>query len=183
MIVVEDSPAEDAAPGDKTTKTVAKKVAPKAVKKVAKKAVKKVAKKVAKKAVAKKAVRKTAPKKAAKTVDSPARTAGRKGQSKDRILRIRLRGFDYKQIDAATDNIVRTVRNLGSTIRGPIPLPVSRERYDLLRSPHVDKDSREQLEIRTHHRLMDIIAPSPKTTDALTRIDLPEGVDVNMKVI
>ena len=111
--------------------------------------------------------------------------AAKRGSSKkpQRILRIRLRSFDYKQIDTASDVILRTVRQTGSDIRGPIPLPVSRERYDLLRSPHVFKDSREQIEIRTYHRLIDILDPSKKTVEAMSKIELPNGVDPNMKLI
>ena len=111
----------------------------------------------------------------------PAKRGGTK--KSQRILRIRLRSFDYKQIDTASDVILRTVRQTGSDIRGPIPLPVSRERYDLLRSPHVFKDSREQIEIRTYHRLVDILEPSKKTVEAMVKIELPNGVDANMKVI
>ena len=120
------------------------------------------------------------PRKKSSAVAKPARSGSKKPQ---RILRIRLRSFDYKQIDTASEVILRTVRQTGSDIRGPIPLPISRERYDLLRSPHVFKDSREQIEIRTYHRLVDILEPSKKTVDAMVKIELPNGVDANMKLI
>lgn len=98
-------------------------------------------------------------------------------------IRIRLRGFDYKLVDASTENIVSTVKRTGAAIRGPVPMPVKIRRFDLLRSPHVNKKSREQLEIRVHSRLMDIVDPTDKTTDALMKLDLPAGVDVELKVM
>ena len=107
----------------------------------------------------------------------------RRPRKPQRVLRIKLRSFDYKQIDSASEIILRTVRQTGCAIRGPLPLPVSRERYDLLRSPHVFKDSREQIEIRIYHRLVDVIEPSKKTVDAMVKIELPNGVDANMKMM
>ena len=103
-----------------------------------------------------------------------------KQQSKK--IRIRLRSFDHQLIDSSVTSIVNTIRRTGAIVRGPIPLPVRMHRFDLLRSPHVDKKSREQLEIRVHYRLLDIIDPTEKTTDALYKLDLPTGVDAQLKV-
>jgi len=98
-------------------------------------------------------------------------------------IRIRLRSYDYKLIDASVDDIINTVRRTGAEVRGPIPLPARRERFDLLRSPHVDKKSREQIEIRTYSRLIDILEPTEKTTDSLLRLDLPAGIDADIKLL
>lgn len=137
----------------------------------------------ANKAAATKATKASATKKtkAAKTKASKSET--KKLTSKDSTLRIRLRSFDYRQLDAATEIIVRTVHQSGGIVCGPIPLPTTKTRFDLLRSPHVDKDSREQVEIRTYHRLVDIPNPSKKTSDPLLALDLPFGVLFNMKEI
>ena len=97
-------------------------------------------------------------------------------------IRIRLKAFDYKLIDQSAIEIVETAKRTGALIKGPVPLPTRKERFDLLRSPHVNKKSREQLEIRTHLRLMDIIEPTEKTVDALMKLDLPAGVDVEIKL-
>ena len=97
-------------------------------------------------------------------------------------IRIRLKAFDHQLLDKSTSDIVETARRTGAKVAGPIPLPTRRQRFDLLRSPHIDKASREQLEIRTHLRLMDIIDPTDKTVDALMKLDLPAGVDVEIKV-
>lgn len=97
-------------------------------------------------------------------------------------IRIRLKGFDHHLIDQSAGEIVDTAKRTGAIIRGPVPLPARIHRFDLLRSPHVDKDSREQLEIRTYCRLLDIIEPTDKTLDALRRLDLPAGVDVEIKL-
>jgi len=97
-------------------------------------------------------------------------------------IRIRLKAFDYVLIDQSAARIVDTVKRTGAVIKGPIPLPTRIERFDILRSPHVNKASREQLEIRTHLRLMDIIDPSDKTVDALMKLDLPAGVDAEIKL-
>ena len=109
--------------------------------------------------------------------------ASKKSVAKGSTLRIRLRSFDYRQLDAATEIIVRTVEQSGGEVLGPIPLPTTKTRFDLLRSPHVDKDSREQVEIRTYHRLVDIPNPSKKTSVPLLALDLPFGVLFNMKEI
>ena len=97
-------------------------------------------------------------------------------------IRIRLKAYDYALIDRAAAEIVETAKRTGAVVKGPIPLPTKIERFDILRSPHVNKTSREQLEIRTHLRLMDIVDWTDKTTDALMKLDLPAGVDVEIKV-
>ena len=97
-------------------------------------------------------------------------------------IRIRLKAFDYKLIDQSALEIVETSKRTGAIVNGPVPLPTRMRRFDILRSPHVNKKSRDQLEIRTHQRLMDIVDPTEKTVDALTKLDLPAGVDVEIKV-
>jgi small subunit ribosomal protein S10 len=97
-------------------------------------------------------------------------------------IRIRLKAFDYRLIDQSALEIVETAKRTGAVVKGPVPLPTRIERYNLLRSPNIDKTSREQLEIRTHLRLMDIIDPTDKTVDALMKLDLPAGVDVEIKL-
>ena len=97
-------------------------------------------------------------------------------------IRIRLKAFDYKLIDQSAIEIVETAKRTGAIVKGPVPLPTRKERFDLLRSPHVNKKSREQLEIRTHLRLMDIVEPTEKTVDSLMKLDLPAGVDVEIKL-
>ena len=99
----------------------------------------------------------------------------------DRI-RIRLKAFDHWVVDQTASDIVRTAEKTGATVRGPIPLPTRRQRWTVLRSPHVDKKSREQFELRTHKRLIDIHSPTPKTVDSLMRLDLPAGVDIEIKL-
>jgi small subunit ribosomal protein S10 len=101
--------------------------------------------------------------------------------SKQRI-RIRLKGFDHKLIDQSTKEIVETAKRNGAQICGPIPLPTSIEKFTILVSPHVNKDARDQYEIRTHKRLIDILEPTPKTVDALMKLDLSAGVDVKISV-
>ena len=97
-------------------------------------------------------------------------------------IRIRLKAFDYRLIDQSAAEIVDTAKRTGAVVKGPIPLPTRIERFDLLRSPHVNKTSRDQLEIRTQLRLMDIVDPTEKTVDALMKLDLPAGVDVEIKL-
>ncbi len=97
-------------------------------------------------------------------------------------IRIRLKAFDYRLIDQSAAEIVDTAKWTGAVVKGPIPLPTRIERFDLLRSPHVNKTSRDQMEIRTHLRLMDIVDPTEKTVDALMKLDLPAGVDVEIKL-
>lgn len=96
-------------------------------------------------------------------------------------IRIRLKGFDQRILDRATGDIVETAKRTGAAIAGPIPLPTRCEKYTVLRSPHVDKKSREQFEIRTHKRLVDILNPTGKTIDALKTLTLPAGVDIKIK--
>ena len=97
-------------------------------------------------------------------------------------IRIRLKAFDYRLIDQSASQIVETAKRTGAVVKGPIPLPTKIERYDVLRSPHVNKTSRDQFEIRTHLRMMDIVDPTDKTVDALMKLDLPAGVDVEIKL-
>ena len=96
-------------------------------------------------------------------------------------IRIRLKAYDYRVLDASTSEIVDTARRTGAEIAGPIPLPTVINRYTVLRSPHVDKKSREQFEMRTHKRLLDLLEPTQQTMDALMKLDLPAGVDVEIK--
>ena len=109
----------------------------------------------------------------------------RKGQEENVIgnekIRIRLKAYDYRVLDQSTTEIVATAKRTGAQIAGPIPLPTMKNTYTVLRSPHVDKKSREQFEIRTHKRLLDILDPTPQTVDALMKLDLPAGVDVEIK--
>ena len=97
-------------------------------------------------------------------------------------IRIRLKAFDHRILDQSTVEIVNTAKRTGAQVRGPIPLPTDIEKYTVLRSPHVDKKSREQFEIRTHKRLLDIVEPTPQTVDALIKLDLAAGVDVEIKL-
>ena len=97
-------------------------------------------------------------------------------------IRIRLKAFDYKLIDQSTAEIVETAKRTGAQVRGPIPLPTRKERFTILISPHVNKDARDQYEIRTHKRLVDIVEPTEKTVDALMRLDLAAGVDVQISL-
>ena len=96
-------------------------------------------------------------------------------------IRIKLRAYDNKVLDQSTEEIVNTVKRTGANIKGPIPLPTKIEKYTVLRSPHIDKKSREQFETRTHKRLIDIIEPTPATVEALMKLDLASGVDVEIK--
>ena len=97
-------------------------------------------------------------------------------------IRIRLKAFDHRILDQSTSEIVSTAKRTGAKIKGPIPLPTSLKRFTVLRSPHVDKKSREQFEMRTHKRLLDIVDPTPQTVDALMKLDLAAGVDVEIKL-
>ncbi|HEX9771404.1 MAG: 30S ribosomal protein S10 [Kiloniellales bacterium] len=97
-------------------------------------------------------------------------------------IRIRLKAFDHRVLDQSTSEIVNTAKRTGARVRGPIPLPTRLERFTVLRSPHIDKKSREQFEIRTHKRLLDIVDPTPQTVDALMKLDLASGVDVEIKL-
>ena len=97
-------------------------------------------------------------------------------------IRIKLKSYDYNLVDKSAEKIVKTVKSTGAVVNGPIPLPTHKRIYTVLRSPHVNKTSRDQFEIRTHLRLMDIIDPTDKTVDALMKLDLPAGVDVEIKL-
>lgn len=97
-------------------------------------------------------------------------------------IRIRLKAFDHRLIDRSASEIVETAKRTGARVKGPVPLPTKNERFTVLVSPHVNKDARDQYEIRTHKRLMDIIDPTDKTVDALMKLDLAAGVDVQIKL-
>ncbi len=97
-------------------------------------------------------------------------------------IRIRLKAFDHRVLDQSTSEIVDTARRTGAQVRGPIPMPTRIEKFTVLRSPRIDKKSREQFEIRTHKRLLDIIDPTPQTVDALMKLDLAAGVDIEIKL-
>lgn len=97
-------------------------------------------------------------------------------------IRIRLKAYDHRVLDQSAGEIVNTARRTGAEVRGPIPLPTRIEKYTVLRSPHVNKKSREQFEIRTHKRVLDIVDPTPQTVDALMKLDLAAGVDVEIKL-
>ena len=97
-------------------------------------------------------------------------------------IRIRLKAFDYRLIDQSTKEIVDTAKRTGAQVRGPIPLPTKKERFTILISPHANKDARDQYEIRTHKRMMDIVEPTEKTVDALMKLDLAAGVDVQISL-
>ncbi|ADG81181.1 30S ribosomal protein S10 [Thermincola ferriacetica] len=97
-------------------------------------------------------------------------------------IRIRLKAYDHKILDQSAEKIVDTAKRTGAGVAGPVPLPTEKSIYTILRSPHVNKDSREQFEMRIHKRLIDILEPTPKTVDALMRLDLPAGVDIEIKL-
>ncbi len=100
----------------------------------------------------------------------------------DQKIRIRLKAYDYRILDQSVGEIVETVKRTGAKVSGPIPLPTRISRYTVLRSPHVDKKSREQFEMRVHKRLIDILEPTPETVDALMKLNLAAGVDVEIKL-
>ncbi len=97
-------------------------------------------------------------------------------------IRIRLKAFDHQVLDQSAEKIVETAKRTGAKVSGPVPLPTRKEVITILRAPHKDKDAREQFEMRTHKRLIDILVPTPKTVDALMRMDLPAGVDIEIKL-
>ncbi|HCF99835.1 MAG TPA: 30S ribosomal protein S10 [Chloroflexi bacterium] len=97
-------------------------------------------------------------------------------------IRIRLKAYDHKILDQSANQIVDTAQRTGANVSGPVPLPTEINRYTVLRGPFIDKDSREQFEIRTHKRLIDVLEPTPKTVDALMRLNLPAGVDIEIKL-
>ena len=100
----------------------------------------------------------------------------------DQTIRIRLKAYDHEVIDQSTKKIVETVTRTQAQVRGPVPLPTEKHRFTVIRSPHKDKDSREHFEMRIHKRLIDILDPTPKTVDSLQRIELPAGVDIEIKI-
>jgi len=100
----------------------------------------------------------------------------------DQKIRIRLKAFDHRLIDRSASEIVETAKRTGAQVRGPIPLPTEKHRYTVIRSPHKYKDSREHFEMRVHKRLIDIVNPNAKTIDSLQRIELPAGVDIEIKI-
>ena len=102
--------------------------------------------------------------------------------SKNQKIRIRLKSYDHRMLDQSAEKIVETAKTTGASVAGPIPLPTEKQIITILRAVHKYKDSREQLEIRTHKRLIDISNPSPKTVDSLMRLDLPAGVDIEIKL-
>ncbi len=97
-------------------------------------------------------------------------------------IRIRLKAFDHRLLDQSAEKIVETAKRTGAGVSGPIPLPTEKNIYTILRSPHVNKDSREQFEMRVHKRLIDILEPTPKTMDSLMHLELPAGVDIEIKL-
>lgn len=107
---------------------------------------------------------------------------GVKGQMQNQQIRIRLKAFDHRLIDQSTQEIVETAKRTGAQVCGPIPLPTRKERYTVLISPHVNKDARDQYEIRTHKRVLDIVQPTDKTVDALMKLDLAAGVEVQISL-
>ena len=102
--------------------------------------------------------------------------------SQGQKIRIRLKAYDHEIIDQSTKKIVETVTRTSATVRGPIPLPTDKHRYTVIRGPHIDKDSREHFEMRIHKRLLDIVEPTSKTVESLQRLDLPAGVDIEIKI-
>lgn len=98
-------------------------------------------------------------------------------------IRIRLQAFDHRILDQSTAEIVSTAKRTGAGVRGPVPLPTRLAKFTVIRSPHVDKKSQEQFEMRTHKRLLDVVDPTPQTIDALMKLDLPAGVDVEIKIM
>ena len=103
-------------------------------------------------------------------------------EARGQKIRIRLKAYDHEVIDQSTKKIVETVVRTGAQVRGPVPLPTEIHRYCVVRGPHVDKDSREHFEMRIHKRLLDIVEPATKTVESLQRLDLPAGVDIEIKI-
>jgi small subunit ribosomal protein S10 len=97
-------------------------------------------------------------------------------------IRIRIKGYDHRLVDQSVEQIMETAERTGAVIAGPVPLPTRIEKFCVIRSPHIDKDSREQFEIRTHKRLIDILGPTSKTIDALTQLQLPSGVEIDIRL-
>ncbi|MBM3118841.1 MAG: 30S ribosomal protein S10 [Chloroflexi bacterium] len=97
-------------------------------------------------------------------------------------IRIKIRGYDHRLVDQSVEQIVETAERTGAVVAGPVPLPTHIQKFCVIRSPHIDKDSREQFEIRTHKRLIDILGPTSKTIDALTQLQLPSGVEIDIRL-
>ena len=161
---------------EKKTKVAKKKAT--ATKKTATKTATKSTAAKKKSAVTKKTAAKTT--KTKKTVETKKPAESKKKNTQ--TIRIRLKTFDHKLIDISAKEIVETAKRTGARVLGPIPLPTRKERFTILVSPHVDKDARDQYEIRTHKRLMDIVEPTDKTVDALMKLDLAAGVDVQIEL-
>lgn len=106
----------------------------------------------------------------------------KKAENKESRIRVKIRAYDHRLLDQSTQEVVEAIRRTGADVSGPIPLPIKREVFTVLRSPHVDKKSREQFEIRIHQRLLDITSLTPKTVTALRKLDLPSGIDVEIKL-
>ena len=119
---------------------------------------------------------------AAATVFHFRQSSANESSMQNQRIRIRLKAFDHRLIDVSTEEIVNTAKRTGAQIRGPIPLPTRKEKFTVLISPHVDKDARDQYEIRTHKRVLDILEPTEKTVDALTKLDLAAGVEVQINL-
>ncbi len=139
-------------------------------------------KKVSKKTVAKKKTETKKNNQVSKTKESNKTSKKSPTKSSAQTIRIRLKTFDHKLIDISAKEIVETAKRTGARVLGPIPLPTKKERFTILVSPHVDKNARDQYEIRTHKRLMEIIEPTDKTVDALMKLDLAAGVDVQIEL-
>jgi len=119
---------------------------------------------------------------AAATIFHFRQSSANESSMQNQRIRIRLKAFDHRLIDVSTEEIVNTAKRTGAQIRGPIPLPTRKEKFTVLISPHVDKDARDQYEIRTHKRVLDILEPTEKTVDALTKLDLAAGVEVQINL-
>ncbi|MCA3244290.1 MAG: 30S ribosomal protein S10 [Alphaproteobacteria bacterium] len=116
------------------------------------------------------------------TKAAPKAAAPKANTSDDANIRIRLKSYDHRILDKSTLEIVETAKRTGAKVRGPIPMPTKIERFCVLRSPHIDKKSREHFELRTHKRVLEIVEPTPQTIDALMKLDLAAGVDVQIKL-
>ena len=181
MVTKKDTATKATAKKDTATKATAKKDT--ATKAAAKKDT------AAKKVTPKKVATKPATKKVTAKKDTATKAATKKStetkaakKKNTQTIRIRLKTFDHKLIDLSAKEIVETAKRTGARVLGPIPLPTRKERFTILVSPHVDKDARDQYEIRTHKRLMDIVEPTDKTVDALMKLDLAAGVDVKIEL-
>ncbi len=115
-------------------------------------------------------------------VEQTTRVRGGQATTPGQKVRIVLRAFDHKLVDQSSGQIVEAAERTGAAVSGPVPLPTRIKRFCVIRSPHIDKDSREHFELRTHKRLVDILDPNPKTIDALTRLQMPAGVDISIKL-